>query len=323
MKRKIVKKQRLYHKRVWLWMLLAALAGSSMACGTENGSSGDEIAADEGGGKEAVNGAEEKDTQQPQEEEADAEQSDVSIEPQVLADADGIKVTATGIEDGFYGPEIKIQIENNSEQSVMVQSRDVSVNGIMQQNVIFSCDVAAGKSANDELTFMSSELEQAGINQIGEVELKIAVSNADDWSDLFTTEAQQIQTSAYGSFEQTYDDSGFVAVDQDGYRIIIKKLDDEESFWGADIYIYAENNSDRDVTIQARDVSINGYMVNPMFSCDILSGKKAFDSITFLESDLKDNNIEDITDMELYFTVVDKNTFDTIQDTDVIQVSFE
>jgi len=63
-------------------------------------------------------------------------------------------------------------------------------------------------------------------------------------------------------------------------------LDREDSFRGADIYVYIENNGDEDIIIQLRDVSLNGFMVDLAFSSDVLAGKKSFDSITFFESDL-------------------------------------
>ena len=43
--------------------------------------------------------------------------------------------------------------------------------------------------------------------------------------------------------------------------------------------------------IQARDLSINGYMVDPLFSADITSGKKINDQVTIMASDLEDNSI--------------------------------
>ena len=63
-------------------------------------------------------------------------------------------------------------------------------------------------------------------------------------------------------------------------------------------------------------------MVDPVFSCEILSGKVAFSSVTFLESDLTDNGIEDITELELKLNIFNKETWDDIKDTDIIKISF-
>ena len=45
-------------------------------------------------------------------------------------------------------------------------------------------------------------------------------------------------------------------------------------------------------------------------------------AVQFLSSDLESNSITDITDVELYFTIVDSDSWDTIQDTDVVAISF-
>ena len=83
-----------------------------------------------------------------------------------------------------------------------------------------------------------------------------------------------------------------------------------------------ENNSDKDITVQTRDVSINGFMVNAMFSCNVVAGKKAVDTITFMESDLSENDITAINDVELSFHVFDFENWETIVDTEVVNITF-
>ena len=45
--------------------------------------------------------------------------SAVTIEEQVLFEGNDIKITATGMEDGLFGTELKLLIENNSSKSIM------------------------------------------------------------------------------------------------------------------------------------------------------------------------------------------------------------
>lgn len=97
---------------------------------------------------------------------------------QVLLDQNGIKITFTGIEEERSRVNIKLKIENNTEAPIMVQQRDMSVNGIMMDG-IFSPTIAAGKLANDEITIYSSDLEENSITQIENVELKFLVFNDD------------------------------------------------------------------------------------------------------------------------------------------------
>lgn len=248
--------------------------------------------------------------------------SDVSVAEKVVFDGNGIKITVKGLgTDGLFGPELKLLVENNGSQNVTVQVRNLSVNGIMADST-FSCDVASGKKANDEISISSSGLKAAGIEVIKEIEFSFHIFDSDSWDSIVDSDAIRIETDADPSYVQTVDDSGFVAVDRDGIKLVIKKLDSEDSFWGADVYVYVENNSDRDITVQARDVSVNGFMADPSFSCDVPAGKKAFDTITFMESDLESNGITDITTLELYFHVFDMNNWDGIFDSDTVTVMF-
>ncbi|MGB4330092.1 MAG: hypothetical protein WBK03_01205 [Dethiobacteria bacterium] len=248
---------------------------------------------------------------------------EVTVDEQVVLDHDGITVTVKSLEmDGTWGPRLKVFVENKRDNSVTIQVRDLAINGVMVES-IFSCEVAAGKQANDEIVFMSTDLEVAGIELIKEIEFKFHVFDTETWDTVFDSETITITTSAPPSFTQAYDDSGFVALDQDGFKIVIKYLDSKESFWGADIYTYIENNSDIDATIQIRNMSVNGFMIEPIFSTEVLAGKKAFDTITFLESDLTDNEITSIDELEFKFHIFETNSGDTVLDSAQITVTFE
>ncbi|MBE3093648.1 MAG: hypothetical protein IMZ52_01355, partial [Actinobacteria bacterium] len=247
---------------------------------------------------------------------------DITVEEQVLLDHEGILITLQSLNaDNIFGPSLKVLVENNGSKDVIVQTRNSVINGVMIESM-FSCDVVAGKKANNEITFMSSDLKTAQIETIKDIEFSFHIADPESFTEIYSSDTINITTSADESFVQSYDDSGFVALDQNDFKVVVKKLDSEDSFWGADIYLYVENNSDKNAIMQVRDVSINGFMVEPMFSCDILSGKKAFDSITFLESDLKDNNIESINDLEFYFTIVESDGWNKIFDSDLLKVSF-
>ncbi len=248
---------------------------------------------------------------------------EVTVNEQILLDKDGVKITLKGLtSEDIFGPSLKVLVENNSKGPITVQARDTSINGVMQETM-FSCEVASGKKANDELTIMQSGLDIAGIETIKDIELKLHIFNTDTWDTIFDTETISITTTADPSYVQKFDDNGFLALEKEGIKIVIKKLNVEDSIWGADVHVYVENNSKTDATVQVRDLSINGFMVSPMFSCDVLAGKKAYDTITFLESELEENDITSIDNIELAFHIFNITTWDTIFDSDTITVNFE
>ena len=65
-------------------------------------------------------------------------------------------------------------------------------------------------------------------------------------------------------------------------------------------------------------MSINGFMINPLYSTTVNGGKMSLDDITILSSDLESNGIESIEEVELKFHIYDADTYGTIVDTDPI-----
>ena len=82
---------------------------------------------------------------------------------------------------------------------------------------------------------------------------------------------------------------------------------DRDATVGPEINIEIENKSDKDLTLQLRDVSVDGYMSDPIFSADILQGKKSKEKIGFLK-DKVDKNFKTV---EGTFKIMPKDDFVT------------
>ena len=250
-----------------------------------------------------------------------ADNSSVTVEEQVLYEGNNVKITATGFGEDIFGPELKLSIENNTDQNIVVQTRDASVNGYMV-TTLFSVDVAAGKKANESLIFDSASLEECGIDTVASMEFGFVILNGDSYEEIFNTEICTVGTSAADSYTQEYDDSGEVLVDNNGIRIICKGLSESDSFWGPGVLLYIENNSSQDIVVQARDASVNGYMVDSSMSQDVVVGKKAVTAIQFFDTDLEEKSIDTIESAEFSFHIFNWETFDNILDTEVFSLTF-
>ena len=244
----------------------------------------------------------------------------VTIEEQVLVERDGVKITAKEyVEDSFWGEGIKILIENDSSKNVTVSCKALIVNNYMIYD-FFSSTVAAGKKANETVYLFSSELEAAGIDCIGQIEMYFKVYNDDTYDTIFETDAITVQTSAYADMDVTPDDSGFELYNRNGIRIVGKYVD-ENSFWGTAVLLYLENNSGKNISVSCDNMSINGYMVTPYFSSTVYDGKMAVNEISIFKSDLEENGIKTVEEVELVFHIYNDDTWDTIDDTDPISFS--
>ncbi len=242
-----------------------------------------------------------------------------TITETVLVDQDGLKITALELaEDPIWGIELKLLIENNSNQNMNIQCQSLVINNYMMTD-LFSASVAAGKKSNEAVTFYSSSLEAAGIETIAEIDVSFYVFD-DNYMTLFDTAEIQLPTSAYGTVEQAPMDDGKELLNQNGIRIVGRYVE-ENSFWGAGVLLYMENNSGQDVMIQCDNMSINGYMVTPYFSSTVNNGRMSMDEISILSTDLEDNGITSIETIELTFQVIDPSTFQTILETGPITFS--
>lgn len=292
-------------KKYVLLVLALLLALSFTACG-------------EGGNGEIIPPGTNGDSMQSQTQKP----SEVTVEPMVLLDQDGVKIQAKELAaDSLFGAELKIFIENDTDKDLTIQCRNSSVNGYMVETMI-SADVAAGKKANDAITFMSSDLELCGIETIADMEFAFHIFTTEDWDTYLDSDLVQVKTSAASTYSYTYDHPGTQVYEGKGVKLVAKGLNTEDSLFGPGLVLYIQNTGDKSVTVQARNASVNGFMVDTMFSQEIMPGKHAVSEITFMEADLEENEITQIQDVELSFHIFDSANWETIEDTETIKLSF-
>ena len=243
------------------------------------------------------------------------------IEEQVIADRKNVKITAKSINyDNRMGLEIKLLIENNSNENIAVDAVKLSINDIMLTSSLYE-NVAPNKKANASIRIDSSEFELSKITEIKDIEFTIDVFNSDTWEDIFTEENIKIETNIT-NYTQKYNTEGSLVYNEKDIKIYVLKMSDEKSFFGSDVYVYIENNSSKNITIEAEDVSVNGFMIDPAFMSDIGAGKKAYTLMSFMKSDLEENDISNITSIELKFSGYDYNTWKDIFETEVLTINF-
>lgn len=102
----------------------------------------------------------------------------------LIMDAFGVQVYYLGIADSPYleGKDVKFKIVNNTNKSIYVQNREVSVNGVMVDANLTPL-VAPGKTAVDRMYIRESSLDEGGITNIENIEFKLCVFDSDKWSD--------------------------------------------------------------------------------------------------------------------------------------------
>jgi len=250
----------------------------------------------------------------------DSSASTITISEQVLVDQDGVKITAVEyVTDSIWGDGIKMLLENNTSQNLMYSCDALIVNDYMITD-LFAQSVAAGKSAYETLNLSNSQLKQAGIDNVGKIEIYFRIYDNDTWDDLFKTGCITLQTSEYSNMDSTVNDQGIELYNKNNIKIMAQYVD-EDSIWGKAILLYVENNSDQNVTVAVDDLSINGFMFSPMYVDTIYAGKKSFDDITIFSSELEENGVTEVKDVELKFRIYNPDTYADIDNTDAISFS--
>ena len=310
-----MKKKKPIFKKWWFWVIIVVLIAIFAMSGSDE--SKKEIVSVDGQEMELSENTAKSDESQEEVTMDATKTGEISIEEQVLLDQDGIKITAIEyVADSIWGDGIKLLIENNSDKTVGIGCETLIVNDYMIDN-LFTTTVAAGKKDNETLDLYSSELEAAGIENVGQIEIKFYLYDADTYMTTYTADMVTIQTSAYDEMDVTPEDAGQELYNQDGVRIVGKYVD-ENSIWGSAILLYMENNSGKNIIVSCDKLSVNGYMITSFLYSTINDGKMIIDDIALLSSDLEENGIESIEEVELVFDIIDAESYSTITSSDSI-----
>lgn len=234
-----------------------------------------------------------------------------TIEPQVICDQDGVKITADSLEKtGDQGDfDLNLTIENNTDKKIAISKCGLFVNDMMLgyydgpasidiSNRDFSLEyntyVAAGMDAGEaepggtvetSIDISGSDLEEAKINSIGKIELMFNVFNTESCTGLFRTDLAEIKTSEYENASSSETPEGTELFNQDGIRILAygftsaKEGKGEYEYETYRLNFYAENNTDSDISIQVPETNeLEENMQSlPYNEIKVLpAGKKAF-----------------------------------------------
>lgn len=82
--------------------------------------------------------------------------------------------------DSEWGYTLKAYVENKTDKNLMFAWNDVSVNGFMC-DPFWATTVQGGKKAVEEISFLPSEFEELGIEDVENIEFTLSIYDDDDW----------------------------------------------------------------------------------------------------------------------------------------------
>lgn len=243
--------------------------------------------------------------------------TEVTIEETVVYDANDIKVTVTGIEESWFGIDLKLLVENNTERNIALSGTDVVVNNVSMGGNMY-IHVAAGKKAYGTFSLYREELNTAGVGEIAVISTKDAIIMDTDNYETLAQVPFEVVTSLGVDYVQSLDNSGEVLYEAKGVTVIAKIIADE--FYGKSVILYVENKSDKTVTVQAENVSVNGFTVDGWLYSNVYAGTVRFCSLGLYSTSLEENGITEVEDVSFTISLIDPNTFSTVAKSDELQV---
>lgn len=234
----------------------------------------------------------------------------VSVPDEIpLVDNEDVTVVITGIENNEHlGMQLQIQCVNKTSRALMFSWDMVSVCGYMY-DPMWAVEVSPGKTANGTIELDTYALEKMGIISVDEITFTLRVFDSENWmeaplvQDVFTIYPTGLNAET-ARFPARDVENGVVVADNDQVRFVIEWADAED----ADVftvYVYMENKTDRNLMYAWDMVSVNDMMVDPFWATVVAAGKKACSEITFYRSELADNGITDVTNVEFTLLVSD------------------
>ena len=179
------------------------------------------------------------------------------IDPQYIYDQNGLTIAVDGLGLYYGSYTIPVTVTNKTDQNVLIHSNELSVNNFMQPGINLYCEVEAGEEAQSFLILNDYDLKETGITEIGEVAFWLDIYEDEDYTNIGTSDLITLRTAAADSIEQSVDSSGMEVYAGEDVRLVIKSV--ELSDYGdCCVTIFAENRSDRIVSLMDEGVSLNG-----------------------------------------------------------------
>jgi hypothetical protein len=249
------------------------------------------------------------------------EMTAVTIEERVIYDQNDVKVTVNGLKySTSLGVTMELTVQNNRSEDFKITASDFSVNGLMI-DALFYHDVAAGETAQADLYMTKKTLEISHITVIQTIEFRLRFVEPESYDTLFESNSIRLGTTADPDYQQPINDLGIVAYSDSNIRFIIQDIHEDKELKQQNVLVFIENNSQRTWTLLLDSFKVNGVEIDPVFSCEIPVGKKAYDFISISMDDLTEQNITRIDTLEFTLRVIDFDEYSNTYTTELIKVS--
>ena len=213
-------------------------------------------------------------------------------------------------EDGFWGPTMKVYLENKTDKQLMYSIDSCAVNGVMN-DPFWAKELPAGSKANAEISWtdLSGNAASAGITK---VELCFKVYDSDDWMadnllyQDFTIYPKGKSNAVIDQFIPDQDD--IVLFDNEEVSMIVTGFENDE-LWGYSARVYLNNKTDAQLMFSVKSAVVNGYVCDPFWAREVRGHAADYASISWLPDEFEENGITEVEEITLAISVYDSNNW--------------
>ena len=227
----------------------------------------------------------------------------------VLLDANGVTVTATGFDNDYFGPVMKLHVVNNTDTTVNIGCDHFVLNGYSAVAYLY-ITVEAGGETDDVLYLADSSLDLLETEYIGEITMQIFASD-DNFDEVATGEVLTLRTSDY---DKDWDRSieGTEIFSEDGLTVKLVSVTRGEYWPSTDFTILVENDTDMTLSVEFSNILVNGEDVYAWFYDTVYPGTRSFNVLSIDDDSLAEIGADVMETLEVAIVAYNADTYEEV-----------
>lgn len=231
----------------------------------------------------------------------------------VLVNNENCTVIVTGFDpENMWGYTMNLYILNKTDKNLTFSMNDVTVNDLML-DPWWSMEVAAGKRSHSPVVWMGTEMTDYNIGDVTKISFALT---AMDWSDWESVDLAGVSTTIYpmgeeaaASYQRPAQDTDIILLDNEYVTVTVTGID-AEGLLGYTVMLYVQSKSDIALRVDADDVSVNGFILDPYWAVELIPGKSTYSSMSWFAGDLEFNGITTVETITMTLKVYDEEAWE-------------
>ena len=215
--------------------------------------------------------------------------------------------------NAYTGMELEGVCVNKTGKTLIFSWNNVSVCGYVY-DPLWSQEVAPGETVNCSISIDTYQLEQYGVTSVDEITFTLNIFDSEDFmAEPYVDSVYTIYPTGLNAETVVYPDrvsvgGEQVVTDSEGVDFIIESFEDETNAYV--LRCYLGNRTDIALMFAWEEVTVNGAAIDPMWAAEVPAGKRAYTEISFPRSQLEENGIEEVEQIDFRLVVSNMEDFE-------------